>query len=226
MDKIKNSSILYIEDDEITRESIGEFLKRVCDTVFLAQDGEEGLALFKEVNPQIVITDIEMPKMDGIKLSQNIRKINSTTQIIITTAYTNQEYLVKAVNLQLVKYIVKPLSIDKLIDALKLSAQFLDSKESVKKYFDESTFYDTFTKELLCDDKIVSLSKNERSFLELMLKNHPAPTSYEAIESNVYEFSSSKNAIKLLAKALRSKLPADAVENVFGYGYNIAVKEV
>lgn len=224
MEKLKNSTILYIEDDEITRENISAFLKRKCKELFVACDGKEGLELFEKHNPNIVITDIEMPNLDGLSMAKKIRKQSASTQIIITTAYTSQEYLMEAVNLHLIKYIVKPISLPKLNEALSDCEEFLEDNVITKKYFNENIFYDTYTKELVKEKDIISLSKTERALLDLLIKNHPAPTSYEAIDSNIYEFASSKNAIKLLVKSLRTKIEKEAISNVSGFGYNVELK--
>lgn len=221
MEKIKKSSILYIEDDEVTRENTSSYLKRICKNLYIAKDGQEGLSKFKEYEPDIIITDIEMPNLNGIEMSKKIRKISSTTQIIITTAYTSQEYLLQAVNLRLVQYIVKPISIPKLTSALNDCEEYLEEEIETKKYFAKSTFYDIYTKELVKADQIISLSKNERALLELLFKNYPAPTTYELIESNVYEFATSKNAIKLLVKSLRQKTEKEAISNISGLGYTL-----
>ena len=225
MKKIKNSTILYIEDDDITRENISSYLKRQCKNLYTANNGLEGLELFKKHEPEIVITDIEMPKLNGIEMSQKIRKISSTAQIIITTAYSSQEYLMKAVNLRLIQYIVKPISLPKLTSALNDCELYLEEVVETQTYFDKSTFYDIYTKELIKDNEIISLSKNERAILELLIKNYPAPTTYESIESNVYEFATSKNAIKLLIKSLRQKINKEAIENISGLGYTVNIRE-
>lgn len=221
MEKLKNSKILYIEDDEITRENISSFLKRKCKELYIAKDGKEGLEQFNKFSPDIIITDIEMPNLDGLSMAKKIRKESKKTQIIITTAYTSQEYLMEAVNLHLIKYIIKPISLPKLNEALANCEEFLKQSIITKKYFTKELFYDTYTKELVNKQEIISLSKNERNLLDLLVKNHPAPTSYEAIEANVYDFASSKNAIKLLVKALRTKLEKEAISNVSGLGYNV-----
>jgi DNA-binding response OmpR family regulator len=225
MEKLKNSTILYIEDDDITRGNISSFLQRKCENFYSAVDGKEGLEFFEKYQPDIIITDIEMPNLDGLSMAKKIRKQSASTQIIITTAYTSQEYLLEAVNLQLIKYIVKPISLPKLNEALTSCEDFLEEDISTKKYLETDTFYDIYTKELIKDNQIISLSKNERTLIDLLIKNHPAPTSYEAIETNVYEFASSKNAIKLLVKSLRNKINKEAISNVSGLGYNINIEK-
>lgn len=132
----------------------------------------------------------------------------------------------EAVNLHLIKYIVKPISLPKLNEALANCEEFLEDSVITKIDFNETTFYDTYTKELIKDEEIVSLSKTERALLDLLIKNYPAPTSYEAIDSNVYEFASSKNAIKLLVKSLRNKIDKEAISNVSGLGYNVKIGKV
>lgn len=226
MQKLKSCTILYIEDDEITRENLSQYLKRVCKKLLIAKDGEEGFSLFEEYFPDIIITDIEMPKQSGIEMAKKIRKISLSTQIIITTAFTNPEHLMEAVNLKLTKYIIKPISLTKVTKALKECEEFLKEELKTKKYFNKNCFYDTYTKELINDSQIIPLSKTERALLETLLKNHPSSTSYEAIEADVYDFNSSKNAIKLLIKALRVKLGKENIINISGYGYNIKIENI
>jgi len=225
MNKIQNCSILYIEDDEITRDNITSYLKRQCKNLYVASNGEEGLELFTKHTPQIVITDIEMPKLNGLDMAKKIRRLSSTTQIIITTAHASQEYLLQAVNLHLIQYIVKPISLPKLTSALNDCDEFLEEEIQTRKVFIQNVFYDTYTKELVKNNEIISLSKNERALLELLFKNYPAPTSYEAIETNVYDFASSKNAIKLLVKSLRTKIDKESIVNVSGLGYNLSLMD-
>lgn len=225
MEKLKNSTILYIEDDEITRDNISSYLQRKCKELIVACDGKEGLEKFENSTPDIVITDIEMPNLNGIDMAKKIRKLSSNTQIIITTAYTSNDYLIEAVNLRLIKYIVKPISLIKLNEALAECEEFLEDSVITQRYFDDNTFYDVYTKELVKNDEIISLSKNERALLDLLIKNTPAPTSYEAIENNVYDFATSRNAIKLLVKSLRTKVGKEVIANVSGLGYNINLQK-
>ena len=88
MKKIKKiQSILYVEDEITVQEELSEFLKDYCDELYVASNGVEGLSLFKQHHPKIIVSDIKMPKMDGIELAQEIFKIDPECHIIFTTAF-------------------------------------------------------------------------------------------------------------------------------------------
>lgn len=224
--KIKNVVILYIEDDAVTRKQLSKFLKSQCKALYVAKDGLEGLQLYKKIMPDIVITDIEMPGLNGLDLARKIRKRSLSTQIIIITAYKKDEYLLQAVNLQLTQYLLKPLSIDKITDALKLSSNYLNCKNAnTKKVIINNGYYDAYTREMIVNDQIVNLSKHERALIELLIEKHPAPASYESINANIYDYCGSKNATKLLIGSLRKKIRKESIINVSGFGYKLSSKD-
>jgi len=176
---ISKASILYIEDDYITKKELSKYLKTKCDVLYTATNGRKGFELYQKYDPDIVITDIEMPELNGLEMAKKIRKKSLSTQIIIITAYKKDEYLLQAVNLQLTQYLLKPLSMEKINDALKLASNYLNCKRAnTKTIIIDDGFYDTYTKELVCNGKIVNLSKRERALLELMIGKYPAPISY------------------------------------------------
>ncbi len=226
MKKIQDATILYIEDDAIAKEQFSQFLKSRCKILYTASDGEKGFELFKKLEPDIVITDIEMPKINGLEMTRKIRKLSWSTQIIIISAYTKPEYLLEAVNLQLIQYLVKPVSLEKITNSLKLASNFLDCKGvETKKLFSGDRYYDTYTKELVSDSQIINLSKYERALLELLLKEYPAPISYQVIDADIYDYNSSKNAIKLLVSSLRDKISKESIINISGFGYKLKLRE-
>lgn len=115
---IKEISILYVEDDDTTRENLFNFLSRRFRIVYTARDGKEGLDLFKDKNPDIVITDIRMPVMDGLRMAEEIKKINNDTPVIVTTAFGDAPYLIKAIEIEIDGYILKPIRYEKLLDTI------------------------------------------------------------------------------------------------------------
>jgi PAS domain S-box-containing protein/putative nucleotidyltransferase with HDIG domain len=111
-------SILYCEDDDKVREGLLRFLTRRFKTVLTARDGQEALSIFTGKMPDIVITDIKMPLMDGIELITNIKQINPDTPVVITSAFTDVSYLIKAIELRVDGYVKKPIDKDDLLESI------------------------------------------------------------------------------------------------------------
>ena len=88
-----NLNLLYVEDDEEIIEDIDFFLKRHFNEIIIAQDGEEAFQYFKEKNPDIIILDINIPKLNGLKLASKIRETNKKIPIIFLTAFSDKENL-------------------------------------------------------------------------------------------------------------------------------------
>jgi len=114
----KGFSILYVEDNNALRNNASKLLHKFFDTVYSAENGKEGLKLFKKHLPQIVITDIKMPLMDGITLSKNIKTICPKTKIMIMSAFDDKEYLYTAIELGVFRFIKKPVNITELSQVL------------------------------------------------------------------------------------------------------------
>lgn len=109
-------SLLYVEDNVGLNTQATTLFKKFFDTVVSATDGSEGLALFEKYHPQIVITDINMPKIDGLKMSEMIRSIDPDVIIIITTAHDERDFLHQSIKIGVFDYLIKPLKIDNLIE--------------------------------------------------------------------------------------------------------------
>ncbi len=118
-------SLLYVEDNTGLNAQATTLFKKFFDNVISAYDGEEGLGLFKKHRPQVVITDISMPKMDGLAMAEAIHGIDPEVIIIITTAYDEQELLHKSIKIGVFDYLVKPLKIDSLIETFTRCSQVL-----------------------------------------------------------------------------------------------------
>ncbi len=111
---LEKLSILYVEDDNIVREKIAGFLGRRCKNVFKADNGKAGFDLYKKHSPDVVITDIEMPVMDGLEMIEKILELNEKQAVIITTAYDDVQHRSSRV----CRNIIKPIVNKKLIEAI------------------------------------------------------------------------------------------------------------
>ena len=133
----KKYSVLYVEDDDKTRRSMEEILKLVFGYVYAAQNGQEGLEIFKHSRPNLIISDISMPLMNGIEMVKNIREINQNIPIILFTAFSDKEYLLESINLGIDRYINKPLDKEIFFDSLSIVLKKLDNERLAKKYQEE-----------------------------------------------------------------------------------------
>ena len=123
--------VLYVEDDPDAREQFSEFLQRSVGTLITAANGAEGLDAFTKHLPDIVITDILMPVMDGLSMAVGIRRISSTVPIIVITAFEQSDYLMRAVNIGVDKYVTKPVNSSLLLECLLESAHRLRAEEQL-----------------------------------------------------------------------------------------------
>ncbi|KAB7887896.1 diguanylate cyclase [Poseidonibacter ostreae] len=110
---LSNVTILYVEDEKMISEEVSFFFKKYVKKFYIANNGEEGLELFKEVKPDILITDIQMPKMNGLEMIKEIG--HTSVPIIITTAYSDIDYFLKAIELKISKFVIKPINLVNLI---------------------------------------------------------------------------------------------------------------
>ena len=130
---LSNMSLLYVEDDPDIQEAISEILKKECGEFILASNGLEGLQLFKEHRPDIILTDIRMPEMDGLEMSREILKIAPQTPIVISSAFNDNTYLLEAIDIGINEYLIKPFHLDKLFTKLDKIAQGIEIKNHLKE---------------------------------------------------------------------------------------------
>lgn len=226
MDKFKQFTVLYIEDDEGVRTVNSRFLARMFNELYEAKDGEEGYKLYKKYHPDIILTDINMPKLDGISLAKKIRKEDKTTKIIVSTAYSDKEYLLEAIELNLEKYIIKPLNSRNLLPALTKAVEGLEEQKDIKVFLDDNFYFDNKTSLFYLDDKILDMTKKELLFLKLLVLNQNRVVSYEEIERFVWgEEYMSLNSLRTTIGFLRKKIPFNCIKNISNMGYKLNLEK-
>jgi len=117
--KLKKLTILYAEDDKNVQKDVSGYLDLVFKDVVAASDGIQAYDIFEKSRPDIVLTDIDMPGLNGIELAKKIRANDKETPIIIMTAHTKPEYLIDAVELNITRYLIKPFVGEELLGALE-----------------------------------------------------------------------------------------------------------
>ncbi|WP_373035165.1 diguanylate cyclase [Sulfurimonas sp.] len=126
-------TILYVEDEIDIRESLGKFLKRFTDKLYIAKNGKEGLELYKKHKPDIVISDIKMPIMNGIEMLKAINEINPDQPSIFTTAHSESGFFMEAIEMQVDGYILKPINLKLLKSKIESLANIIQLKRDFQK---------------------------------------------------------------------------------------------
>lgn len=222
LETLKPLKILYVEDEDLIRQNAVEYLSRYCHKVYEAKDGLDGFTMYQKYKPDIIISDIKMPKLNGLDFATRVRESDKNTPIILATAHTETRYLLKAVELQLIKYIVKPITSTKLEEVLTLAYDALGSSYKHCIQLDTHANYDTLNKTLLIHNKPIKLTHNELLFFDFLVKNKQRAITYEEIESIIWAYEGmSMNALRSLVRGLRKKLGRNFVENISGVGYKL-----
>lgn len=221
-------TLLYVEDEIQTIQSIDFFLKRLFKEVFIAQDGEEALSLFSEKKPDVIILDISIPKIDGLKVASNIRKENSEIPIIFITAHSDNDKLLKAINLQTYSYLVKPIRVDELNNIiLKCIKSVLDKKEkNPNKILADGFEWNQEKNTLFYNNTRVPLTKNEVVLTEFFIKNSNKFFLIEdIIEYCFYDDDMKNNSVIQLVSSFKKKTAGIInckdffIENIYNKGY-------
>ena len=163
---LSNITILYVEDEKMISEEVSFYFGKYVKNFYVANNGLEGLELFKEVKPDILITDIQMPKMNGLDMVKEIGPTN--VPIIVTTAYSDIEFFIKAIELKISKFVIKPINLINLILDVQtcVADNYLQDKifekENLLKIVDENVLISITDK----DGLIIDVSKSFSDFTQ------------------------------------------------------------
>jgi len=128
---LKNITVLYAEDDLLIQKEFSSFLEKFVKKLHIANDGVEALEIYKKHKPDIVISDITMPKKNGIQLSRNIKEIDPDIPIVIISAHNNSEYLIEAIEVGISKFVLKPIDMNDVMSILlEYAKNITSSKEN------------------------------------------------------------------------------------------------
>lgn len=220
LEKLKSLTVLYAEDEVGIRENIADSLGYYVKEVFQASNGAEALAVYEDKNPDIILSDIHMPVLNGIEFVKKVRETNRTIPIVMITAHTDKKYLLEAVELHMEKYIIKPVELEALFEVLEKCVSLLEINKKVFLKVDEDYSFDYDKKELKYKDEVIFLNKKEMMFFEVLISNQNRITTYEELQDKVWQDDvMTDSALRSLVRNLRKKLPTDIIYNLSGTGY-------
>lgn len=216
--------ILIAEDEKNIREGLAEFLTDCGYQIYQAEDGQQGLEVFKKEKIDLALLDIKMPYMTGIELLKEIRK-TSDMPVLFLTAYNDEDYKLQAFSALVDGYIEKPFS----LRLVKVRIEAL-----IKKHYKNKDLFqyknvevDFVSYKAFLDGKEVDMNAKEFEILHFLLENKDRVLTREQILDNVWKYSEDipyDRVIDVYIKELRKKLKLDCIVTIRNVGYKLELK--
>ena len=220
---LKSLRVLLVEDESklatLFKNAIGDSFYSFT----VANDGEEGLELFKKIVPDIVITDIMMPKKTGLEMAKEIKELDASVPIIILSAFSETDKFLAAIDVGVVKYFIKPFDPDELLEYIESIEGLFGDRAIVLK---DDFIYNKTKQGLYRKNRYIALTKKEKEFLELMIENYENvdyAVSDEKIKKILWNVVVSNERLRTFIKRFREKTSKDLIKNIKGEGYRIMV---
>jgi len=223
---LKDKILLFVEDDKVIRDNTNAMLSFLFNKVILANNGEEALEKYIEYKPDMILTDIKMPKKDGLQLIEEIREEDIYTPIVLFTAHNEQRFLMKAINMSVDGYILKPVTLDNILEVFSRCTKKL--KQNIKNniVFSNGAIYSQNLNEIILNGESIALSSKERTFLNLAISKYPNITTKEDVISKVWANSTiTDSAIKNIVSRIRTKIGYDSLVCIAGIGWRLEIKD-
>ena len=221
-------TLLYAEDDDNVRDGYLLYFSRFFSQVYGAKNGEEAWNIYKEKLPNVVVLDINMPKLSGLEVANKIREIDSDCKIIMLTAYSDLEKMLAAVKLNLTEYLIKPAKRLELEDTINGAIDSLNGTRNniIKLKYGYS--WDVNLSKLFKRNKEFKLTKKEIMLFNLLSSNLNINFSNEVIMNYLYNTSSTSSTAdtsryRTLLYRLKTKLKHDIIESMYGIGYRLSL---
>ncbi|WP_201352720.1 response regulator transcription factor [Hydrogenimonas urashimensis] len=217
-------TLLYAEDDYGIRSAYKRLFNKFFKKVITVANGAEAFNVYEELHPDIIIADILMPQMDGLQFIKRIRNDDFITRVILLTAYSDRERLLKATELNITRYLIKPVKKNDLLQTVEIAVQQLEKLKGKVVAISDNCTFNLHSHILECCGEEIKLTKSESLFLTIIASNPEKIFSSEEISSiffTRYDKDLSTEAIKAIIKRLRKKIPFNFIENRFGYGYRL-----
>ena len=222
LERLKNKTILLVEDEKIIRENIASMLKFFFKEVYVAIDGYDGLDKYENYLPDIIMTDLKMPNMGGFELIKELEKRASKSYTIIVSAHTDTELLIEAINKGVHRYLIKPITEDELFEAFNAYFEKIDKILPQSVQLETNMHFDLNKNQIILEGEELHLNKKETLLMKLLCSDINKSFSYEEIEYQVWGSDSmSLSAIRSVVRDLRKKIGQDYIINISGVGYRL-----
>ncbi|MDD2265683.1 response regulator transcription factor [Sulfuricurvum sp.] len=235
-EETKRLSVLFVEDDDPIRQRTAEILEDYFYRVDTGIDGIDALEKFnhyfvsKQKYYDLVISDIQMPRMNGVELTAELYAIRPDQPIIILSAHTEAEYLITLLNYGVAQFITKPIQYQEMLDTLHKVCKKINTAITVIPEnrhiiaLDEDTCWDNEKKKLICRGSDASLTKYEIHLMTLLTSKFEQVCSSDDILHHFYlnNIDVSSDNLRGMMMRLRKKLPENTLSSIYGLGYRLS----
>ncbi|MCV6607382.1 MAG: response regulator transcription factor [Campylobacterales bacterium] len=222
LDLLKKAKLLYIEDDKEVVGNITKTLNIFFEEIHTAYNGKDALELFDKERFSIVITDIDLPHINGVEIIKNIRLKNLEIPIIVTTSYDDKETLKSLIPLGITEFILKPLSFPKLSQSFKSALNILERTNQIYLTFPNGTVYDSIKNLIINSKNPAKLTKKEQILLKILYEKRNSIVTYEALENQIWDdLGEHRESLKTYISNVRKIVGKESIENIQDLGYKL-----
>ncbi len=213
------NKILIVDDDPMLSELIGYNLESEGYAIVRAQDGREGLAKFETEQPDLVILDVSMPKLNGWEVCERIRAV-SDTPVMMLTAQGREEDIVRGLDLGADDYLTKPFQVRVLLARIRAAlrrAHLSPEPEPEVTYADDYLVIDLADRRVTVDGEITKLTPTEYKLLAFLVENKGRILTFRQILENVwgFEYIDDIDYLRVYIWHLRKKIEQDSKNPVY-----------
>lgn len=224
---LETKTILLADDEEEIREDLALFLEYSGYQILQARNGKEAYQLYKENVFDLIITDIEMPKLNGLELVESIRQEDQEVPILIISGYSDKDKLLRAIKLNLVDYIIKPFTRDIMLSTVENI--FIVQEQNDEVLTIKGHRFKFLSNQLIFNEKEYHLTVKQYKTLKLLLKNSnmvlsPVDIYYHLNPMHNSEYSNA--SVRNIVKRLRTILPEGVIESIYAEGYRFNVDKL
>lgn len=212
--------ILVVDDDPMVLELVEYNLRGRGYEIITAEDGQEGIRKFHRENPDLVLLDVAMPKLDGYQVCQRICEVSDTPIIMLTARGNYEEEIIRGLDMGADDYIAKPFKMGELLARIRSALRRARTQPNVTPsvtYYDDYLYIDLQARLVTRDDEPVKLTPTEYRLLSFLVKNRGRWLEFRQILENVwgFEYMDDIDYLRVYIWHLRQKLEPDPKNPIY-----------
>jgi DNA-binding response OmpR family regulator len=218
---LKDKTLLIIEDDENSRESACRLFQSFVNQIYYAHDTISAMKILQFSVIDCIVCDILLGQEDGLELIRNIREYDEFIPIIVISGHVSEDYLMRAIPLNLVAYLRKPIEYTSFLHALRICSKRMVHKNNLI-HITNHYYYDIALKVIKKENKLYKLHQKEILFMEMVIKNRNNIITKDMFYEFVWQYQDmSDSALKNFILRIRRRFGKDFIESVNNIGYRL-----